>query len=75
MMVDHGCQLQPLLINAFLLAATELLGSFWPEGFNSNTPKEVLLLHEVTDCICMDFLPYYTLSYYTCCVVDRLKSC
>ncbi len=27
---------------------TELLGSLWPEGFSSNTPKEVLLLHEVT---------------------------
>jgi hypothetical protein len=28
-------------------AVRALLESLWPEGFNTNTPKEVLLLHEV----------------------------
>ena len=26
---------------------TELITTIWPEGFNSNTPKEVLLIHEL----------------------------
>lgn len=25
----------------------ELITTIWPEGFNSNTPKEVLLIHEI----------------------------
>lgn len=30
-----------------VIAVKTLLDSLWPEGFNTNTPKEVLLLHEV----------------------------
>ena len=35
-----------------------LLESYWPEGFNTNTPKEILLLHEV-----LMLSPEFSVSY------------
>lgn len=41
--VESSAGLDTLLV----LMVRNLLESLWPEGFNTNTPKEILLLHEV----------------------------